>query len=227
MSDHRLDFARDARTGVPEAVLAGGKSAAQVAAIVEAVLARGGRMLITRLEAEKAQAVVQALAGHAEALRFDPESQTAEVGAPLPLPEVPSVAVVAAGTSDLRVAREAVRTLAFHGEAALLVADVGVAGLWRLTERIDEIRRCPVAIAVAGMEGALFSVLAGLVPAPVIAVPSSVGYGVAEGGRAALGSALASCAPGVVVVNVDNGFGAAVAALKMLNAGQALSAQHE
>ncbi|MPT24476.1 MAG: nickel pincer cofactor biosynthesis protein LarB, partial [Starkeya sp.] len=126
------------------------------------------------------------------------------------------IAVVAAGTSDLPVAREVVRTLAFNGQGARLVADVGVAGLWRLMERIEEIRACRVVIAVAGMEGALFSVLGGLVAAPVIAVPTSVGYGVAEGGRAALTSALASCAPGVVAVNIDNGFGAACAALKML-----------
>ena len=108
----------------------------------------------------------------------------------------------------------------FFGKPALLVLDVGVAGLWRLLERMEEIRRCRVVIAVAGMEGALFSVLAGLVRAPVIAVPTSVGYGVAEGGKAALSSALASCAPGLVTVNIDNGFGAAAAAVKMLNVGQ-------
>ena len=129
------------------------------------------------------------------------------------------IGIVAAGTSDLPVAREAARTLEFSGHRAEIVADVGVAGLWRLTDRLDQLRRCRVLIAVAGMEGALFSVLAGLVPAPVIAVPTSVGYGVATGGKAALFAALASCAPGLVVVNIDNGFGAAVAALKILRAG--------
>ena len=97
-----------------------------------------------------------------------------------------------------------------------MIADVGVAGLWRLIDRRDELTRFRIVIAVAGMEGALFSVVAGLVPAPVIAVPTSVGYGVAEGGIAALHAALASCAPGVTVVNIDNGFGAATAAMKML-----------
>jgi NCAIR mutase (PurE)-related protein len=107
-------------------------------------------------------------------------------------------------------------TLAFHGYEAPIIADVGVAGLWRLMERLEEIRGFRVVIAVAGMEGALFSVLAGLLGAPVIAVPSSVGYGVAAGGHVALNTALASCAPGLVVVNIDNGFGAACAAIAMM-----------
>ena len=98
-----------------------------------------------------------------------------------------------------------------------MIADVGVAGLWRLMRRLDEIRAHRVVIAVAGMEGALFSVLAGLIDAPVIAVPASVGYGVSAGGTVALHSALASCAPGILTVNIDNGFGAAVAAVKMIN----------
>jgi NCAIR mutase (PurE)-related protein len=114
------------------------------------------------------------------------------------------------------VAREALRTLAFAGETAGLFPDVGVAGLWRLMDRIDEIRSHRVAIAVAGMEGALFSVLAGLVPCAVIAVPTSVGYGVARGGRTALHAALASCSSGVMVMNIDNGFGAAHAAMRIL-----------
>ena len=129
------------------------------------------------------------------------------------------IAIVAAGTSDASAAREALRTLAFEGEAATLIIDVGVAGLWRLAERIDEIRRHRAIIAVAGMEGALFSVLAGLVAAPVIAVPTSIGYGIARHGRTALAAALASCATGLVVVNVDNGFGAAQAALRMVRDG--------
>jgi pyridinium-3,5-biscarboxylic acid mononucleotide synthase len=126
------------------------------------------------------------------------------------------VAIVCGGTSDLPVAGEARRTLAFAGETTTLISDVGVAGLWRLMERLDEIRRHRVVIAVAGMEGALFSVLAGLVPCAVIAVPTSVGYGVATGGATALHAALASCASGLAVVNIDNGFGAAHAALRIL-----------
>jgi NCAIR mutase (PurE)-related protein len=126
------------------------------------------------------------------------------------------IAVVCAGTSDLRVATESVRTLAFAGETATLFVDVGVAGLWRLMEQLDDIRRHRVIVAVAGMEGALFSVLTGLVASAVVAVPTSVGYGVSAGGRVALEAALACCASGLAVVNIDNGFGAAHFALRML-----------
>lgn len=210
--DFTFDWSRAARTGLPEAVLCSAKSPAQIAEILAAARARGTRLLLTRLE----PAAFAALDEPARAgLDYDPLSRTAVLGGAVELSEA-RVAVVAAGTSDLPVAREVVRTLAFNGHGASLVADVGVAGLWRLMERIEEIRACRVVIAVAGMEGALFSVLGGLVAAPVIAVPTSVGYGVAEGGKAALTSALASCAPGVVAVNIDNGFGAACAALKML-----------
>lgn len=216
MSDHKLDFARECRTGVPEAILGSGKSAAQVASIVETVLSADERMLITRLDADKARALER----FGAKVRYDALSGTAEVGAPRIVSSTPSVAVVAAGTSDIPVGQQAVRTLAFFGESATLFADIGVAGLWRLSERLEEIRQYPVIIAIAGMEGALFSVLAGLVRAPVIAVPTSVGYGVSEGGNVALSSALASCAPGVLVVNIDNGFGAAAAAMKILNVGR-------
>lgn len=213
MTDHRLDFDREARTGVAEAVFATGKSPEQLAAIVRTVLDAGRRMLVTRLAPD----VAAALEDLGPAFRYDAPSRTAVVGpADPPAGLAGEVAVVAAGTSDLPVAREAVASLAFAGVNARLLADVGVAGLWRLLERVEDVRRADVVIAVAGMEGALFSVLSGLVAAPVIAVPTSVGYGVAEGGRAALSSALASCAPGLVVVNVDNGFGAAAAAVKIL-----------
>jgi NCAIR mutase (PurE)-related protein len=126
------------------------------------------------------------------------------------------VAVVTAGTSDLPVAREALRTLAFYGLPARAIADVGVAGLWRILQHEDELRRYPAVIVVAGMEGALFSVVGGLVRGAVIAVPTSTGYGAARGGETALHAALASCAPGVVTVNIDNGYGAACAAIRVL-----------
>jgi NCAIR mutase (PurE)-related protein len=125
--------------------------------------------------------------------------------------------VVAAGTADAGVATEAQRTLRHAGVDAVVIADVGVAGLWRLLERIDEIRLAPAVIVVAGMDAALISVVGGLVPGSVIGVPTSVGYGVAAEGMAALHAALASCAPGVVVVNIDNGYGAACAALRITN----------
>jgi NCAIR mutase (PurE)-related protein len=129
------------------------------------------------------------------------------------------VAVIAAGTSDLPVSREAARTLEYYGETVSEFNDVGVAGLHRLLSRLADVRAHEVVIAVAGMDAALVSVLGGLVRAPLIAVPTSVGYGAARGGETALAASLASCAAGVVVVNIDNGFGAACAALRILNHG--------
>ncbi len=207
--DFELDRDREQRTGVPEAVFCTHKSTAQINAILAAARAEGRRLLLTRLDAGAHAALA------AGDLDYDPLSGTAVLGAPVALAQA-GVGIVAAGTSDLPVAREAARALAFSGIDAPVIADVGVAGLWRLTSRLDELRCFKVVIAVAGMEGALFSVLAGLIAAPVIAVPTSVGYGVAQGGMTALHAALASCAPGVVVVNIDNGFGAAAAAIKML-----------
>jgi pyridinium-3,5-biscarboxylic acid mononucleotide synthase len=131
---------------------------------------------------------------------------------------------VTAGTSDIPVAQEAARTLRFHGHEAANIPDVGVAGLWRLLARLEELRAMPVVIVAAGMDAALPSVVAGLVAGAVIAVPTSVGYGVAAGGRAALHAVLASCAPGLTVVNIDNGYGAACAALRILRASRLLHA---
>jgi pyridinium-3,5-biscarboxylic acid mononucleotide synthase len=151
-------------------------------------------------------------------LNYDPISCTAFHGEPLPANVAARVAVICAGSSDFPVAREAVRTLRYYGEQALECYDIGVAGLWRLTERVAEIRAMPVVIAVAGMDAALISVVGGLCPAVIVGVPTSVGYGVASGGDTALRASLASCAPGVVVVNIDNGYGAACAALRVLRA---------
>ena len=142
------------------------------------------------------------------------------VTAASPAPENAEVIVVCAGTSDRAVALEAQLSLACHGIAAALVVDVGVAGLHRLLDRLDQLRSARVLIACAGMEGALPTVLAGLMPQPVIAVPVSVGYGVSAGGTAALHGMLASCAPGLCVVNIDNGYGAAMAALRILGVGR-------
>jgi NCAIR mutase (PurE)-related protein len=207
------DWQRQARTGVGEAVFCAAKSPAQIAAIVALAEEARASLLLTRLSAAQFAALPQAAR-----LDYDALSETAILDHGLPPPLPSPVGIVCAGTSDMRVGREAARTLAFHGHAAPLLADVGVAGLWRLIDRAEEIRQWRIVIAVAGMEGALFSVVAGLVPGLVIAVPTSVGYGVSQGGKAALSSALASCAPGVVAVNIDNGFGAAAAAIKLLKA---------
>lgn len=209
--DIRLDLEREARIGLAEAVFCAGKSPDQIARIIARDTAP--RRLYTRLEPGKFAALPE---GAQARLDYDPLSRTAIAGGLPPPAPLTRVAIVAAGTSDLPVVAEIERSLAFQGQAARCFVDCGVAGLWRLLEERAAIAEHPVTIAVAGMEGALFSVLAGLVPGLVVAVPSSVGYGVAAGGRAALDAALASCAPGLVAVNIDNGYGAACAALRLL-----------
>ncbi|CAH1648080.1 MULTISPECIES: nickel pincer cofactor biosynthesis protein LarB [unclassified Chelatococcus] len=217
MADFIMDWERETRTGVPEAVFCAGKTVDDIAAIITAARVQDRPLLLTRLTPEMWASLPEASRA---GLDYDARSRTACLGRrDAGSRSSRSVVIVAAGTSDLSVALEAQRTLWFHGIDAPLVADVGVAGLWRLMARIEDIRRHDVVIAVAGMEGALFSVLAGLVKAPVIAVPTSVGYGVAAGGQAALSTALASCSPGIATVNIDGGFSAAVLAKKMIYIG--------
>lgn len=208
----RFDWDRRARTAMAEAVFCEGKADAHLLTILSEAEARTESLLLTRFSSEQHLAV----SAH-HALDYCATSRTAIFG-PVPTPDGsdPQVALVCAGTSDLPVLKEAQRTLAFNGVSTRAYADVGVAGLWRLLSIADELSRYRIIIAVAGMEAALFSVLAGLVPGLVIAVPASVGYGRSANGEAALSSALASCAPGVVTVNIDNGFGAAAAAIKLL-----------
>ena len=209
-ADHRHDDRRLARIGMPEAVLCEPKSVEQVTRIAAELAATGEPHLLTRLRDDQLEALDPALD-----LDDDRASRTAFLNGTMPS-RPGHVAVVAAGTSDAPVAGEAARTLRFSGVAVTSITDVGVAGLWRLEERLEEIRAADVVLAVAGMDAAMVSVLGGLVAAPVIGVPTSVGYGVAAGGDTALRSALASCAQGVAVVNVDNGFGAACAAVRVL-----------
>lgn len=215
-----LDFARPERIGLEEAIYAAGKSPAQIDAILDAAATRGAPLLLTRLDADKHAALA---ATHRTAIDYCPISRTAFFGPRRPVLGPARIGIVAAGTSDVPVAREAERTLAYQGHAATLFADVGVAGLWRLTRRLDEIRAHPILIVAAGMDAALPSVVGGLVASALIAVPTSVGYGVAEGGRTALDAILASCAPGITTVNIDNGYGAACAAMRWLHAAQALA----
>jgi len=209
-----LDLLRAERMGLDEALFCAGKTPGQIGRIVEAVAVAGRRMLLTRLDEDRHAALgddVRAV------LDYDPLSSTARVGAAAPPRDKARVAVVCAGTSDLRASREAARTLEYYGERAAEFTDVGVAGLHRLLSRIADIRAHEIVIAVAGMDAALISVIGGLVRAPVIAVPTSIGYGAARGGETALAASLATCASGVVVVNIDNGYGAACAAMRILN----------
>ncbi len=213
MNFHVHDHRRLDRLGMPEAVLCSEKSDEQLRSITRTLVDTAGPVLLTRLDAARLGALDDAVL---DALDHDPVSATAFLNGCLPPRGTATVTVVAAGTSDERVAREAARTLEFSGVAHDMIGDVGVAGIWRLEERLDEILAADIVIAVAGMDAAIVSVLGGLVAAPLVAVPTSVGYGVAAGGTTALHSALASCAQGVTVVNIDNGFGAACAAIRML-----------
>ena len=214
-ADATLDLARGERIGLAEAVFCEGKTPAQIAAIAETALEAGGPVLLTRLNSEAFDALPESLV---KGLDYDPLSATGIVGDWRPPAGPARVAVVTAGTSDLPPAREAARALAYYGEASREIADVGAAGLWRVLDRVEELRRFAVVIVAAGMDGALFTVVGGLVPGAVVALPTSAGYGVARGGETALAAALASCAPGIVAVNIDNGYGAACAALRILRA---------
>lgn len=211
-----IDHHRGLRAGVPEVVLGQWKTAEQIARLLTALAAGGNGALATRVSPDKAAVVLDAVDGASyhevarvvEVPRHGPDAGAADSGDA-------GVAVVCAGTSDLPVAEEAAVTLGFLGHRVERVRDVGVAGLHRLFPHLERLRLATVVIVVAGMEGALPSVIAGLVDRPVIAVPTSVGYGVSEGGFAALVGMLSSCSAGVVVVNIDNGFGAAAAAARM------------
>jgi NCAIR mutase (PurE)-related protein len=203
LSDVALDVDRSRRRGYPEAVYCEHKTAEQVRAIAAEIRRRAVRTLFTRASPAHAAAVLSELS---DARHYD----DARLLAWPPLPPEPVgglVVVAAAGTADLPVAREAALTAAHLGRPTELVMDVGVAGLHRVLGRLDLLRQASAIVVVAGMDGALPSVVAGLVPSPVVAVPTSVGYGASFQGIAALLTMLNSCAPGVAVVNIDNGYG--------------------
>jgi NCAIR mutase (PurE)-related protein len=205
-----LDHLRAARTGFPEVIYCPGKSPDQVAAIAHAMLNRGATVLATRATPEQFDAV-RALAPDA---RYETDARIVAIERE-PLPRVGSVCVVSAGTADRNVAAEAAISLDIMGNSVARVDDVGVAGLHRVLGHIGALRSANVIVAVAGMDGALPGVIAGLTDKPVIAVPTSVGYGASFGGLAALLTMLNACAGGVAVVNIDNGFGAACAASRI------------
>ena len=205
----RLDHHRSLRRGLPEVVFGEGKTADQIAAIGKRMVAAGVNLLITRLAPDKARVIKRKL----RALDYRPDAQIGTI-----IQQQPdnrghgTVMVLSAGTSDIPIAEEAALCAELFGNPVERLYDVGVAGLHRLTANAELIQRASVLIVVAGMEGALPSVVAGLVDKPVIAVPTSIGYGASFGGIAALLGMLNSCASGVTVVNIDNGFGAAFAA---------------
>ncbi|HEX7879910.1 MAG TPA: nickel pincer cofactor biosynthesis protein LarB [Candidatus Eisenbacteria bacterium] len=207
LPDLAIDHHRELRCGFPEVVFALGKSDAQVEAATRAVAARSASVLVTRVTPTLAGRLVAEI----PSLRHDAEARAVYRHAESPAPGG-RVAVVAAGTADVPVAAEAALTASLFGNEVSRVTDVGVAGLHRLLPRIAGLRRHHAVVVVAGMEGALPSVVAGLIDVPVIAVPTSVGYGASFGGVTALLGMLNSCAAGVTVVNIDNGYGAGHAA---------------
>lgn len=204
----RVDLDRMRRRGLPETIFCMGKTPEQVAKIAEAQAAAGHNVLGTRADRTHYEAVKKLVP---TAVYHElPRAITVDVS-PLPEP-TGSILIVAAGTSDLPVAEEAMITASRMGAKVELISDVGVAGIHRLLKQVDAMRQARVLIVVAGMEGALPSVVAGLVDGPVIALPTSVGYGLNLGGVTAMLAMMNSCAAGITVVNIDNGFGAGVAA---------------
>ena len=204
-----LDMQRASRQGVGEVIYGAGKTAEQIVGICDRLIDAGQpRVLVTRLDAEKARAA-HAFMAHAEAFEYYEDARVAVLGG-MPEPDGDGMIVIAcAGTSDVPVLEEAALTAEFLGNRVVRIVDVGVAGIHRLFSHAQELASARVVIAIAGMEGALASVIGGLVSCPVIAVPTSVGYGASFEGLTALLAMLNSCASGVSVVNIDNGFGAA------------------
>ena len=210
----RLDLDRRRRIGVVEAIWGENKSFEQLSKILITLDEQNELALVTRIDEEKANKLLGAF----DKAKFHTHARCLTVGEPLPIDSsLGEVVVVGDGTSDLSVAAEAELALKWHGIATKVLLDVGVAGLQRLLVKLKVLETAKVVIACAGMEGALPTVLGGLIPQPVIGVPVSVGYGVSANGRTALEGMLASCSPGLVVVNIDNGYGAAMAALRILN----------
>ena len=215
----RVDLQRRSRQGTAEVVYGEGKTAAQIAAILASLRDHAQLpALVTRIDAEKAAEVVKSLGAD---FTYFPEARLGRLGGNRPCDGIGAIAVATGGTSDIPVAEEAALVAEALGNRVMRLYDVGVAGLHRLLACVDELRAARVVVAVAGMEGALPSVIGGLVDSPVIAVPTSVGYGSSFGGVTALLSMLNSCAAGVSVVNIDNGFGAGFLASRINHMGEA------
>ncbi|MEZ9864983.1 nickel pincer cofactor biosynthesis protein LarB [Vibrio breoganii] len=214
MSGIIIDFERKQRCGVEEAIFCQSKTSEQIDKIIEIATEKRARLLFTRLGVE----LYQELSTSSKSLlNYCDISCTAVLGGNASRIAHSKVAVVSGGSSDTAICHEIKATLHYHGFGCDLYEDVGVSALWRLTERLEQIQSASIVIAVAGMEAALPTVLSGMIANPIIAVPTSVGYGVSEGGHLALNACLGSCAAGLMTVNIDNGFGAACAAIKLLN----------
>jgi len=211
--DIRFDFQRRERLGLIEAIWGQDKSIDQLKRVTENVLSKNEVVFITRINSEKANILLNLY----DYARFYEEAKCLIIGKNLnKLNTNKKVAIIAGGSSDLAVTLEAQIALEFYGVNCQSIIDVVVAGLHRLMSQLEEINKYNVLIVCAGMEGALATVVGGLLPQPIIAVPVSVGYGVSKDGDAALNSMLSSCSPGIAVMNIDNGYGAAMAALRII-----------
>ena len=214
--DIRFDFQRRERIGLIEAIWGEDKSVDQLKRITEVVLGKKEVVFITRINKEKA---IHLLNLYKDA-KFHEEAKCLIIGTNLKkLPTTKKVAIIAGGSSDLPVTLESKLALEIYGVSCNCFIDVGVAGLHRLFSNLEEINKYDILIVFAGMEGALATVVGGLFSQPIIAVPVSVGYGVSKNGKAALNSMLSSCSPGITVMNIDNGYGAAMAAIRIIKCG--------
>ena len=214
MSKHyKIDHNREHRTGFQEVVYGASKSVGQMADIIMDFRQKKKDVLLTRVQPEKADR----LCNEFKPNFYDPVSQILLIGDFPGDAQAGEIAILSGGTSDQYLVNEIYYTLLYFGRKAERFQDIGVAGVHRLLDHLDELKSYKVLIVVAGFEGALPTVVGGLLPQPVIAVPASVGYGIGEGGRVALHAMLSSCANGITVVNIDNGYGAAMAAYRILN----------
>ena len=209
-----IDLGREKRLGFPEAVFGLNKDVESLLDIIKVFRKNGKSVLITRLQPEKFEKINEKYPGEF----YDGISGICVIGDFPGKSNDLSVGVISAGTTDAYVVNEVYYTLKFHGINATRIQDIGVSGIHRLLNRLDEISKYQILIVIAGFEGALPTVVAGLLPQPVIAVPTSIGYGVAKDGHVALNAMLTSCANGITVVNIDNGYGAAMAAFRMMHA---------
>lgn len=212
MSEHQIDFDRHSRLGFPEVIYGATKSTAALEKILLAYRENNTKALVTKLQADKANVLLTQFSDSF----YDSESGVFLLDGENKPSNPAEVAIVSAGLSDLSVANEAYFTLNFLGVAAEKFTDVGVAGIHRILNKAEQLKAFKVLIVIAGFEGALPSVIGGLFAQPIIAVPTSIGYGVTNHGQTALNAMLSSCANGIVVVNIDNGYGAATAAFRML-----------
>jgi pyridinium-3,5-biscarboxylic acid mononucleotide synthase len=214
-NNFNLDFDRNQRLGFPETVFGANKSAESLLNIARALVEKHEHALITRMQEEKFLEISR----HFDRIQYDKASGACLIGKIAEEPVNKSVAILSGGTSDEFIVNEAYYTLRYLGIGATRFQDIGIAGLHRLLSIKDELAGYRVLIVVAGFEGALPTVVGGLSPLPIIAVPASIGYGVAKDGFTALNAMLSSCANGIVVVNIDNGYGAALAAYRIINNG--------